>query len=255
MELYLRPLMGMWRREATVYLRETSRVVASIVSPLMWIAIVGIGIDRGLNPSTERLGGLTYLEFIVPGVIAQAIMFGTLFYGLYIVWDRKMDVLKAVLVTPVPRTVIFFGKVIGGATEAIIEGGLLLILGAVFVGILWWNLPAILAVVILTAVMFTSIGLALGSFFKSFVGFRVTSTFLAFPMFFLSGALFPLEGLPAWLTWFTTINPLTYAVDALRALTVGGVPQHSYAVSMSVLAAFTVAAVVVGAWSFNRMRD
>ncbi len=254
MELHLRPLMGMWRREATVYLRERSRIVASIVSPFMWIAIVGVGIDRGLDPQGLP-AGLSYLEFIVPGILAQAIMFGTIFYGVYIVWDRKMDVLKAVLVTPVPRSIIFFGKVIGGATQAIIEGALLLVVGWFFVPQLAWvNLPLVFVFVVLTAVLFTSFGLALGSYFTSFEGFRVTSTFIAFPVFFLSGALFPITGLPMWLTWFTRINPLTYSVDAIRGLLVGGL-QLGLLLDFVVLSGFTVAAVLFGGWSFNRMRD
>lgn len=252
MRLYLRPLLGMWQREAIVYLREHSRIVSTVVSPIMWVAIVGVGIDRGLQPELE--GGISYIDFLVPGILAQAIMFGTLFYGLYIVWDRKMDVLKAVLVTPVPRVVIFSGKVVGGATEAIIEGGVLLLMAAFFIDMQWWNLPAVAGIVVLTAIMFTSIGLALGSFFESFEGFRVTSTFLAFPMFFLSGALFPIDDLPTWLTWFTNVNPLTYSVDAMRGLLVGP-HTFSYSLSVAVLAAFTAVSVFVGAWSFNRMKQ
>lgn len=248
---YLLPLFGMWRREATVYMRERSRLIASIVSPFMWIAIVGIGIERGLQP--DLAGGLTYLEFIVPGIVAQALMFTTLFYGVYIVWDRKMDVLKAVLVTPVPRWVIFVGKVVGGATQAIVEGALLIVISSFFVDVLWVNLPAVVLVVLLTAILFTSFGLALGSFFESFEGFRITSTFIAFPMFFLSGALFPVTNLPAWLTWFTRVNPLTYSVDPLRALLVGGEQAFPYAMSIGVLVGFTAVSVAVGAWSFNRM--
>ncbi len=251
---HLRPLMGMWRREATVYLRERSRIVSSIVSPFMWIAIVGVGIERGLNPGTLP-GGLSYLEFLVPGILAQAIMFGTIFYGVYIVWDRKMDVLKAVLVTPVPRSVIFFGKVIGGATQAVIEGTLLLLVGWLFVPELSWiNLPLVFVFVVLTAVLFTSFGLALGSYFTSFEGFRVTSTFIAFPVFFLSGALFPITDLPTWLTWFTRINPLTYSVDAIRGLLVGGL-QLSLLTDFLVLLGFTLAAVAFGGWSFYRMKS
>lgn len=252
MRLYLRPLFGMWRREVTTYLREHSRVVTSIVSPVMWIAIVGIGIDRGLRPDLP--GGISYLDFLVPGIVAQAVMFSTIFYGLYIVWDRKMDVLKAVLVTPVPRPVVFLGKVLGGATQAILEGVIMLVIAALFISYFWWNAAFLLGIVALTAVLFTSLGLALGSFFESFEGFRLTSSFLAFPMFFLSGALFPIDDLPAWLTWFVVVNPLTYSVDALRGLMVG-VHEYPYGLSIAVLAGFTVAMVLVGAWSFNRMKQ
>lgn len=252
MRVFWRPLVGMWRREVVTYLRETSRVVSSIVSPLMWIAIVGIGIDRGLRP--ELAGGINYLEFLVPGIVAQAIMFSTIFYGLYIVWDRKMDVLKAVLVTPVPRSVVFLGKVLGGATQAIIEGAIMLVIALFFITYFWWNVPALLGVVVLTAVLFTSMGLALGSFFESFEGFRMTSSFLAFPMFFLSGALFPIDDLPAWLTWFVIVNPLTYSVDALRGLMVG-VHVYPYAQSLLVLSGFTFAMVLIGGVSFHRMKQ
>ncbi len=252
LDRYLLPLFGMWRREATVYLRERSRIIASIVSPFMWIAIVGIGIERGLQPGNLP-AGLSYMEFIVPGILAQALMFTTIFYGVYIVWDRKMDVLKAVLVTPVPRWVIFLGKVVGGATQAIIEGAMLLIIATFFISVQWINLAGVVLIVLLTAILFTSFGLALGSFYESFEGFRITGTFIAFPLFFLSGALFPVTDLPTWLTWFTHVNPLTYSVDALRSLIVGTPPAFAYSLSLAVLVGTTALSVVIGAWSFNRM--
>ncbi|MDX1611859.1 MAG: ABC transporter permease, partial [Candidatus Thermoplasmatota archaeon] len=147
------------------------------------------------------------------------------------------------------------GKVIGGATQAVIEGALLLLVGWLFVPQLAWaNLPLVFVFVVLTAILFTSFGLAMGSYFTSFEGFRVTSTFIAFPVFFLSGALFPITGLPTWLTLFTKANPLTYSVDAIRGLLVGGL-QLSLLTDFLVLSGFTLVAVLFGGWSFNRMKD
>jgi ABC-2 type transport system permease protein len=183
----------------------------------------------------------------------MSIMFGTVFYGLYIVWDRKVDVLKEILVAPVSRVTVFFGKVLGGATDAMIQSTILLVLGMFLVGI---SAPGVLAatgVGILLAIGMVSIGLTLGAFFESFEGFQVVVTFLIFPLFFLSGALFPIDGLDPAFAVAVQLDPVTYAVDAMRGILVG-VQHFPMWLDISVLVGFDIVMVAVGTWAFRRMK-
>jgi ABC-2 type transport system permease protein len=255
---------AVWLREFTVFKRETSRVVSALVQPLMWIFLFG----GGLGGSVAREGsvadlpaGLTYQQFIFPGVLMMSALFTSLYYGLYIVWDRKIDVLKEILVSPVSRTAIFFGKVLGGCTDVLIQSCVLLalgyfILGRPGTGYLLHLAPA-LGVVFLAAVGTVSIGLCLGSLFESLEGFQVVTTFIAFPLFFLSGALYPLgetlrEAQPA-LYAAARLDPVTYPVDALRGILLhaNGFPM---ALSLAVMGAFAAAMVALGGFAFNRMK-
>lgn len=183
----------------------------------------------------------------------MSIMFGTVFYGLYIVWDRKVDVLKEILVAPISRVTVFFGKVMGGATDAMIQSTILLVLGIVLVGI---SPPAVLGAMgvgALLAIGMVSIGLTIGSFFESFEGFQVVVTFMIFPMFFLSGALFPVEGLDPAFAAAVQLDPVTYAVDAMRGILVG-VQYFPLWLDLAVLGVFDVVMVAVGTWAFRRMK-
>ncbi len=249
----LQALYGLWLREFKVFQRETSRVISSMATPILWILIVGTGFGATTEFTDPRYAAFGYREFMFPGIIAMSILFGTVFYGLYIVWDRKLDVLKAVLAAPVSRVTIFFGKVLGGSTEAIIQSVILLAVGLIFFDTSLVNSFAALGVAMILAIAFVSVGLFIGSFFESLEGFQVVVSFLIFPLFFLSGALFPLDGLPGWLQAATLLNPVTYAVDALRGLLLGP-HEFAYYVSVPVLAGFAVVMVLAGTWSFQRMK-
>lgn len=249
----MRGIYGLWAREATVYRREYSRIVSSLFSPIIWLVFVGTGFSSFVAP--ENLGGASYRDFMFSGIIAMSVLFITVFYGLYIVWDRKMDVLKAVLVTPIPRWGLFFGKVLGGATEGVVQAVLVLVLGWPLVRYDPVVVPAVVLFVVLIAIALTSVGLALGSYFESFEGFQLTSTFLVFPMFFASGALYPTSTLPSWFQGFAVVNPLTYAVDAFRGLLLG--PQFyefGLVTDFLVLSGFAALMIVIGGVSFQRMK-
>ncbi|MHB8605549.1 MAG: ABC transporter permease [Thermoplasmatota archaeon] len=242
---------AIWVREVKVFSREKSRVISALATPLIWIAIVGTGFASTIPPSAT--GGIDYRRYLFPGVIAQAILFGTVFYGMYIIWDRKLDVLKEILVSPISRTSIFFGKVVGGSTESMIQGVILLTIGIAIFGVSLPGALVALLFVALLAVTFVSIGLFIGTFFESFEGFQVVISFLLFPLFFLSGALFPVTNLPTWLAVLVRLNPVTYAVDGLRGVTVG-VHAFGYAVDFGVLLGFCVVIVGAGTWAFGRMK-
>jgi ABC-2 type transport system permease protein len=190
----------------------------------------------------------------------MSVLFSSMFYGMYIVWDRKLDFLKEVLAAPVRRSSIFLGKVLGGTTDSLLQAAVLLVLGAALLPFLSpgfpglaWRAVLVLPVVFVLAIAVSSIGLALGSRFESFEGFQLVSTFVVFPLFFLSGALYPVQGLPPFLSWVVRANPLTYAVDLLRWLLLGSgtvAPLHSAAV----LVLFAAVAFGLGAWVFKHMK-
>jgi ABC-2 type transport system permease protein len=188
-------------------------------------------------------------------------VFSSMFYGLYIVWDRKIDVLKEVLVSPVSRTAIFFGKVLGGCTDVLLQSLVLLVVGYFVLGrhdpAYLLRIPPALGIVFLAAVGTVSIGLSLGTLFESFEGFQVVTTFLSFPLFFLSGALFPLsrnlERTQPLLFQAARLDPITYAVDALRGLLLQS-SRMSPALDVLVLLAFAGLMVCVGGFAFRRMR-
>lgn len=248
----LRGMYGLWVREATVYVREYSRIISSLVSPVIWLGIVGTGFNRYFDVPYEDV---TYREFLFPGVLGMTVLFITVFYGLYIVWDRKMDVLKAVLVAPQPRWSLFAGKILGGTTEGLFQALLILVVAWPLVHYSPVVVPAVIVYVVLIGVSLTALGLALGSYFESYQAFQITSSFIVFPMFFLSGALYPTTGLPPWLYYIHRANPLTYGVDALRGLLVGPEAlEFGYVLDGAVLVVFSAVMIVVGAFAFERIK-
>ena len=244
-------LYALWYREFKVFTREKSRIISSLVQPLLWLVIFG----TGLGSSIEGISGTSYTSFIYPGILAMTVLFGSLFFGLYIIFDRRVDFLKEVLVAPLSRTTIFFGKVLGGATDGIIEIAMLMILGYLFFNINFTLISALETILIILLLMISilSVGLIIGSMMTSPEGFGLISSFVIFPLFFLSGALFPVKNLPSWLYAFVVINPVSYAVDALRTVILG-VGNFGLGLDMLVLIAFAVAMVLIGTEAFRRMK-
>ena len=252
-------LMGIyaiWYRELKVYIRERSRVFASIVNPLVWLLILGGGLG-----SAFTIGDISYQTFIFPGVLAQAVTFSSIFYGVYIVWDRKVDFLKEVLVAPLSRTSIFVGKVFGGATDSLIQvaliflAGFLLAQAGVIEGIAFTPLQfaACMAILSMSVVGLVSVGLVIGSLMESPEGFQLIGGFLVFPLFLLSGALFPIDNLPVWLAPLNMLDPLTYTVDALRGVLIGA-SHFGILADMAVIAMFSIGMIIAGTLAFRRMK-
>ncbi len=247
-----RELMGMaavWWREFKVFWREKSRIVSSIVSPLMWLFLFGGGLGASLS-----VGDVSYRDYIYPGVLTMSVIFGSVYFGLYIVWDRKLDVLKAVLVAPVSRISIFFGKVLGGCTDVFLQVVILFVFSFLFPAVNPWGIPLALVFLILTSIALVSLGLAIGSLLESLEGFQLVTAFLIFPLFFLSGALFPAdERLPAWLSGLVVINPLSYTVDGVRSALLG-ISVNSFYLNIGVILFFAAAMLVIGSVLFSRMK-
>jgi len=249
-------IYAMWYREMKVFLRERSRIVSSLINPLLWLVIFG----GGLGASVE-VPGTTYQAFIFPGMIAMTLLFGSIFFGAYIVWDRKIDFLKEVLVSPISRVSVFFGKVLGGATDSLLQSLILMVLGMALTfsgaipGLVFTPFSVLMATVIifLSTVSMVSIGLIIGSQMESPEGFQMISSFVVFPMFLLSGALFSISNLPAWFEPFTLLNPMTYSVDALRSVLVG-VSRFPVIFDMGVLSAFMLGIIAVGTYAFKKMK-
>ncbi len=244
--------MGMtavWWREFKVFWREKSRIISSVVSPLMWLFLFGSGIGASLS-----VGSVHYRDYIYPGILTMSVIFGSVFFGLYIIWDRKLDVLKAVLVAPVSRISIFFGKVLGGCTDVLMQVSVLFVFSFLFPGVNPWGIPLALLFLLVTAMALVSLGLAIGSLLESLEGFQVISAFVIFPLFFLSGALFPIdERLPAWLQKLVVINPLSYTVDGVRGALIG-VHTHPLYLDLSVISLFALAMIALGSVLFSRMK-
>lgn len=250
----LNAVYALWIREFKVFQREKSRVVSSLATPFLWILLVGTGFAATTRFAADsQYASVNYTHFLFPGVIAQAILFQTVFYGLYIVWDRKLDVLKEVLVAPVSRTSIFFGKVVGGSTESLLQSVIMFSVGLVFFRVPVAGVLKAIPFVLALAIGFVALGLFIGSFFESLEGFNVVVSFLLFPVFFVSGALYPVENLPAWLDFVARANPVTYAVDGLRGSLIG-IYRFGYFTDLAVIAGFAVLAIAAGTWAFQRMR-
>jgi len=245
----LEGLYALWYREMKVFTREKSRIVSSLVTPLLWIVVFGGGLGSAVS-----LGGINYQVFIFPGILGMTILFSSVFFGLYIVWDKKIDFFKEVLVAPLSRTTIFAGKMLGGTIDALIQGCGMLLFG-VLLGVNYTVLNLLLSLIFmfLLAASMVSLGLILGANMGSVEGFQLISSFLIFPMFFFSGALFPIKDLPTYLFIFTLIDPVTYAVDGLRG-TLLGTSTMPIPADLLLLAGFTAVIIGIGTWSFARLK-
>jgi ABC-2 type transport system permease protein len=231
------------------FFREKPRIVSAVINPIFWLLTFGVGLG-----ATVDIEGINYEQYIFAGILVQTILFSSIFYGAYLVWDRRIDLLKAVLVTPLSRASIFMGKVLGGVTFSVVEAAIILAFGVVInIHYTLYSISMIMITVVIAAAGLTAVGLAIGSLMTSPEGFQLITTFVIFPLFFLSGALFPLENLPPYLTVLTIANPLTYIVDLLRSLLVG-LQYFSTLENVVITISFAAIATLLGILAFRRMR-
>lgn len=211
-------LMGaytIWLRDLLRFWRDKARIIGSIVQPILYLFILGTGLSAALGSQQAS----SYIRFIFPGIISMSLLFTSIFSSISIVWDREFGFLKEVLVAPIPRTAVVVGKCLGGATIATLQASVLLI----FSPIVGFNitLPFLIKLIplmFLISFSLTSFGVTIAARMKTMEGFQVIMNFILMPIFFLSGAMFPLKGLPKWLGYLTMLDPLTYGVDAMRNL-------------------------------------
>lgn len=210
------PVMTLWQREVVRFLRQRSRVVSALSTPLMFWLLLGSGFRASFRPPGAP-EGTGYLEYLYPGIIVLTLLFTAIFSTISIIEDRKAGFLQGVLVAPVSRASIVMGQALGGTTLAVFQGALFLLLAPVAgISLSLLAVPAILAVMVLIAFALTSVGLTMAWRMQSIQGFHAIMNLILMPIWFLSGAFFPSVGLPSWLTWLMRVNPLTYGMAALR---------------------------------------
>lgn len=205
-----------WLREIKAFMRERSRIVGMIGQPLLYLLIVGQGIASGLSLNRAS-GQVGYLLFMYPGIIGMSVLFTSIFSGVSIIWDREFGFLKEVLVAPVPRWAVAVGKILGGATIAMAQSIILIALAPfIGVGLSVVVVLELLLICFLISVAITGVGVFIAAGMRSMQGFQMLMNFLVMPLYFLSGAMFPVSSAPTWMKALMNIDPLTYGVDALR---------------------------------------
>jgi ABC-2 type transport system permease protein len=241
----------LWLRQLKRYVRTRARVIGSLGQPLLYLLALGFG----FGPMFQKAGGGDYIQFLAPGIIAMGIMFTGMFSGIEILWDRQFGFLRETLVAPVPRLNIVLGRTLGGATIAVLQGALIfaicLVVGFRVESLA--RLPAAAAFMILISVAFTAVGTVFGSWLEDYQAFPVIMNFFVMPLFFFSGAIFPLEGLPRGLRAVMVMNPLSYGVDGLR-----GALTHGFAFGLGtdflVLGLATAAMLALGSFVFSKIQ-
>ncbi len=241
----------LWLRQIKRYFRSRARIVGSLGQPLLFLLSLGFG----FGPVFRRAGQGNYIQFLAPGVIAMTVLFSGIFNGIELIWDRQFGFLKETLVAPVSRVTIMIGRTLGGATTSVMQG-LIVAFACLIVGFRPSSALAIvggLVFMALIAVMFTALGTAIASVLSDFQGFQMVMNFLVMPIFFLSGALFPLIGLPRALDIVATIDPLSYGVDGLRS-SMTGVSHFGQSLDLAVLSVLTVMLLLVGSRLFAKIQ-
>ncbi len=240
----------LWLRELRRYVRSRAQIVASLGQPLMYLLALGFG----LGPVFQKAGQGSYLQFVAPGVISMTVLFSSVFSGMGLLWDRQFGFLKETLVAPVPRIQIMLGRTLGAATVAVVQG-LLVAVVCFMAGFRLHNaamIPLALLFMGLIACVFSALGTAIGAVLENMQGFQLIMNFLVMPMFFLSGALFPLSNLPRVLGVIVSLDPLSYGVDGLRSTLLG---LSHFGVGIDGLVLVVVAAVFlsVGSYFFSKI--
>jgi len=240
----------LWLRQLKRYVRSRGRVVSSLAQPLLFLIAFGFGFSGVFR----RAGAGNYIQFLAPGVIGMGVLFTAVFSGIELIWDKQFGFIKETLVAPVPRWLVMLGRTAGGATVALIQG-LIVIAMCVAVGFrphVVSTLPLLLLYLTLVAVMFTALGTSIACIVADFQAFPMVMNFLIMPLFFLSGALFPLNQVPPAMAAFARLNPLSYGIDGVRgALT--GAWHFSPITDAVVLLALTALLLIVGSRLFSRI--
>ncbi|KPK41985.1 MAG: hypothetical protein AMJ78_03980 [Omnitrophica WOR_2 bacterium SM23_29] len=240
-------LRMIWLRDLIRHFRDRVRLLGSITRPVLWLLIMGTGLRAAFN-----VHGISYTHFIFPGIIAMNLIFAAMQSTISIIWDREFGFLREILVAPIPRSSIVLGKALSGSTVAFIEGLFVLAFAPfIKIHIPWVNLFLLLPLMFLIAFVCTSLGIAIAARMTSFEGFGVISNFVIMPMFFLSGAIFPVDNLPHWINFIVRLNPLTYGVDLLRWFALG-IKIFALYIDFLFLAIFSFIMLGVGVFEFSK---
>ncbi|MHB1389638.1 MAG: ABC transporter permease [Thermoleophilia bacterium] len=244
-----------WLRDLKRHFRDRARIIGSLASPIIFIFILGQGLGSIIGQNLPVGGGtLDYKTFMFPGILGMTVLFAGVFASVSIVWDREFGFLKEMLVAPVPSWSIALGKIISGATIASFQGCIMLLL-APFAGVSLSLLMIIKLVptLFLVSCSMTGLGVMVASRLKSMQGFQMIMNFIMMPMFFISGAMFPLANAPRWMDVLAKIDPLTYGVDALRGIMLADVPsRYAFTTDISVIVLLSLAMLAIAVSTFSR---
>ncbi|MCX6726342.1 MAG: ABC transporter permease [Candidatus Shapirobacteria bacterium] len=240
----------LWLRQVKKYFRSRSRIVGSLGQPLLFLVAFGFG----FGSIYAKAGNGNYIQFLAPGIILMSVLFTAIFSGIDLIWDRQFGFLKETMVAPVSRLSIILGKTLGGATVAAIQGlivfGLTLIIG--FRPTDWLMMPMALVFVFIVSLLFTSLGVAIASILEDMQGFQLIMNFLVMPIFFLSGALFPLQGIPKAIEMIARIDPMSYGIDGLRGALIG-LSSFGIVNDLVILTLITAVILWIGTRLFDRI--
>ena len=252
--IQLRPIYVICNREFIKFFREKSRLLGTLARPILWLFVVGSGMSALVKPQT----GFSYIQFIFPGMIGMTILFSSIFSSISIVWDREFGFMKEMLVAPISRISIVFGKAISGTFISVAQAVIIIVLTP-FLGIHISLIQFIAVVAASTLVSFciTSLGILIAARLTSFDGFNIIMNFLVMPMFFLSGAMYPVSSMPTVLWELSHINPLTFGIDIFKhVLLRGGLPplgpEFPLIIDLMIVAAISLIMITLAAFSFRR---
>lgn len=247
----MKKIYVLWLRQIKKYLRSRSRLLGALFEPLVFLLVLGYG----LSSVFQRAGQGNYFDLLVPGMMCQVILFNAMFSGTDVIWDRQFGFLKETLVAPISRFNIMFGRTLGGATVATIQGTLVMVLAFLlgFQPTNWFSVLPAIGILFLVALLFTSLGTMIASLLRDVQGFQAIMNFLVLPLFLLSGALFPLQGIPDVLGVIARLDPLSYGVDALRAL-LTNTGYYGLGIDVFILGVITLVCMWLGGYFFKKVQ-
>ena len=257
----LRGVYIIWYRDILRFWHDKMRMVGSIALPLLFLVVFG----SGLSSRMGSLGpGIDFAQFIFPGIIGMTVLMSSFMAGVSLVWDREFGFLKEVLVAPISRVSVAVGKALGAATVAMLQGIIILLFAPLIgVSLSVWTVLALLPLMFLLAASMGSLGILLATRIRSMEAFQAVMQMLMFPMIFLSGVFFPMDGLPAWMSILVKMNPATYGIAPIRQVVLGTSPGSPFDINIfghtmslwdniAVLAIFGAAMILLAVWSFGR---
>ena len=263
MEMLKRNVRGaytIWYRDIVRFKRDRVRMFSSLGMPIVYLFVFG----SGLSPAMAEMGGgnIDFKQFMFPGVLTMTVLFTSVFSAVSIVWDREFGFLKEVMVAPVSRVAVALGKVAGGSTVSLFQGLIVLLLAPVLgVELSISQIVSLIGLMVMLAVMMTALGILIAARQKSMEGFHMMMNFVLLPMFFLSGAFFPLRCVPIWMYLLSKLDPVTYGVDPLRQVSLQALvpPDLMHTISLNpltynvmMMASFSVLFLVPAVWLFGR---
>ena len=258
----IRGAYTIWYRDVVRFKRDRVRMFSSLGMPVVYLFVFG----SGLSPAMAEMGGgrIDFKQFMFPGVLTMTVLFTSVFSAVSIVWDREFGFLKEVMVARVSRVAVALGKVAGGSTVALFQGLIVLFLAPVLgVDLSVSQIVTLIGLMILLAIMMTALGILIAARQKSMEGFHMLMNFVLLPMFFLSGAFFPLRGVPIWMEVLSKLDPVTYGVDPLRQVSLRALvpPDLMHTIALNPLAynviimvSFAILFLIPAVWLFGRQK-